>query len=76
MNKTPRILEVVLGARLMPLSKATSVENWFLIVLGPNMINSVVSVFTVTVGNFWSSRNYVFEAGPKFQELIGLVWLE
>lgn len=45
LNKTPRILKVVLGARLMPLSKATSVENRFFIVLGPNMINSVLSVF-------------------------------
>lgn len=45
LNKTPRILKTVLGVRVMPHRKATSVENRFLIVLGPNMINLVLSVF-------------------------------
>lgn len=45
MNKTPRFLISVLGARFMPFSKATSVENRFLFIFGPNVINPLLSEF-------------------------------
>lgn len=65
MKKTPRCLIVVLGGRLMPLSKAPSVGNTFLRGFGPSEITSFLSKISANPGP---------EAGLEFQELISLAY--